>query len=93
MSADGQMTTSPFFSIVIPMYNRRAEIGRALNSCLAQTLKDFEVVVVDDRSTDDSAESVRAYSDPRIRLTLHEANRGACAARNIVWGMARVSRQ
>lgn len=76
------MSKPPFFSIVIPMYNRRAEIGRALNSCLAQTSADFEVVIVDDRSTDDSVGVVRAYNDSRIRVIVHEANRGACAARN-----------
>jgi glycosyltransferase involved in cell wall biosynthesis len=73
---------APYFSVIIPMYNRSVEIGRAIDSCMAQTDPDFEIIVVDDCSTDSSVERVRGYADQRIRLLLHEDNRGACAARN-----------
>ncbi len=72
----------PLFSIVIPMYNRQREIRRAVESCLAQRFGDFEVIVVDDASQDDSAAVVASYSDPRIKLVRHEQNRGECPARN-----------
>lgn len=76
----------PYFSIVMPVYNREGLLGRALRSCLAQAFTDFEVVVVDDGSTDGSVAEVRAFDDPRVRLILHGRNRGRCPARNT--GMA-----
>ncbi len=72
----------PFFSIVIPLFNRRREIRRALESCLFQTFADFEIVVVDDASQDDSVAVVSSYPDPRIKLVCHEQNRGQCPTRN-----------
>jgi glycosyltransferase involved in cell wall biosynthesis len=70
------------FSIVLPTYDRAPLLSRAIDSVLAQTDPDFELVVVDDGSTDDTERVVRAYADPRIRY-LHQANAGVCAARNV----------
>jgi glycosyltransferase involved in cell wall biosynthesis len=72
----------PYFSIVIPAYNRESEIVRAVNSCLVQSFADFEVVVVDDGSTDGTAAAVEGIQDPRIVLIRHEQNKGVCSARN-----------
>ena len=69
-------------SVVIPLYNRREEIGRAIASALRQSHAPDEIVVVDDASRDGSAEAVAALGDSRIRLLRHERNRGAAAARN-----------
>ena len=68
-------------SVVIPLYNKEKQVGRTLESVLAQTFRDFEVVIVDDGSTDGSAEVVKTFDDPRIRL-IHQANAGVSAARN-----------
>jgi glycosyltransferase involved in cell wall biosynthesis len=69
-------------SVIIPLYNRRDEIGRAIASALRQTHAPHEIVVVDDCSRDESAAAVEALGDQRIRLLRHERNRGASAARN-----------
>ncbi|MFQ5509847.1 MAG: glycosyltransferase family 2 protein [Leptospirillia bacterium] len=73
---------TPRISVIIPAYNRAATIRRALDSVLAQTLGDFELIVVDDASTDDTVVLVESFSDPRIRLLRHATNRRAAAARN-----------
>jgi glycosyltransferase involved in cell wall biosynthesis len=71
----------PHFSVVIPVYNRAAELENALRSVLAQTCQDFEIIVVDDGSKDDPATTVARLDDPRIRL-IQQDNRGGGAARN-----------
>lgn len=72
----------PYFSIVIPAFNREKEIVRAIDSCLTQSFQDFEVLVVDDASTDGTAAVVSAVTDPRLRLIRHPVNRNVCPARN-----------
>jgi glycosyltransferase involved in cell wall biosynthesis len=68
-------------SVVIPLYNKVRHIARAINSVLAQTIGDFELIVVDDGSTDGSGDIVRQYTDPRIRLITQD-NGGVSVARN-----------
>ncbi|MBI5515539.1 MAG: glycosyltransferase family 2 protein [Deltaproteobacteria bacterium] len=64
-------------------------IRRAVDSCLAQTGATFEVLVVDDGSTDGTAEVVEALGDPRVTVLRHPVNRGVCAARNTAIARAR----
>ncbi len=71
----------PKVSVVIPLYNKEPHIARTLNSVLTQTFQDFEVIVVDDGSTDSGAKVVRGFDDPRIRL-IQQENQGVSAARN-----------
>jgi len=68
-------------SVVIPLYNKAPYVERALHSIRAQTLGDFEVIVVDDGSTDDGASVVTQYSDSRVRL-ISQPNAGPGPARN-----------
>lgn len=69
------------FSIVIPLYNKVNSIDNTLKSVCQQTYADFEIVVVDDGSTDNSSEAVRKCQDSRIRL-ISKQNGGVCSARN-----------
>lgn len=75
-------TRIPTVSVVIPMFNRAHTIRRALDSVLAQTYQDFEVIVVDDASTDESAGVVTAVADERVVLVSHGVNKGEAGARN-----------
>ncbi|MDR2886358.1 MAG: glycosyltransferase [Rikenellaceae bacterium] len=77
---------SPLVSVLMPVYNGEAFVEKALAAVLGQTLRDMELVVVDDGSTDGSMEIVRRmaaqYPDRAVRIIAHERNRGAAAARN-----------
>lgn len=68
-------------SIVIPLYNKEHSIASTLQTVLNQTYQDFEIVIVDDGSTDHSVEEVKKVIDPRIHL-IHQKNSGVSAARN-----------
>ena len=69
------------FSVVIPLYNKEHYIEKALNSVLAQSFQDFEILVVDDGSTDSSAEAALRVSSDKIRL-IRQENQGVAVARN-----------
>ena len=70
------------FSIIIPNYNRENSIIKAIESVLNQSFTNFELIVVDDCSTDNSLKVIKAVKDPRIKVVRLEKNSGAAAARN-----------
>ena len=78
----------PIVSVVIPLYNKENEIQRAIQSVLAQTYSDFEVIVINDGSTDNSLEQAQQIRDPRIRIISQE-NQGVSSARNNGVAMAK----
>ena len=67
------------FSVIIPTYNRSATLGRAIQSVISQTLPAWEIIVVDDGSSDDTRKLVEKFSHVRYH---YQANAGVCAARN-----------
>lgn len=69
------------FSVVLNTFNRATLLPRAIRGVLAQTVEDFEVIVIDDGSTDATAAVVASFTDARIRY-IHQANAGLCTARN-----------
>ncbi|MDE6394665.1 MAG: glycosyltransferase, partial [Duncaniella sp.] len=77
-------------SVIIPAYNAQAYLRECLESVLAQSFSDWEVIVVDDGSTDSTAAIAQSFSarDSRVRV-LSTVNRGVSAARNAALGMAR----
>jgi glycosyltransferase involved in cell wall biosynthesis len=76
------MMTSPYVTVVIPAYNAAATIQRAVDSALAQTYRNFEIIVIDDGSRDATAEIVAAYQSPLIQLLRLPRNQGESGAMN-----------
>jgi glycosyltransferase involved in cell wall biosynthesis len=72
----------PLVSVVIPVYNQAEFVGEAIQSVLDQTYPEFEVIVVNDASPDHTSKVVKQYADPRVKLIVHQENRGLPAARN-----------
>ncbi len=72
----------PAASAIIPTYNRPQVLVRAIKSVLGQTFGDFELLVVDDASTEDTEAMVRSFRDPRIRYMRQKVNRGPAAGRD-----------
>jgi glycosyl transferase family 2 len=72
---------SPAVSIVLPTWNRAGLTGEAIESVLAQSFADWELIVVDDGSTDDTEQAVARFADSRIRYSKKD-HAGQCAARN-----------
>ncbi|MBZ2166167.1 glycosyltransferase family 2 protein [Methanobacterium spitsbergense] len=71
-----------FVSIIIPTYNRANLITRAINSILDQSYTNYEIIVVDDGSTDNTKEVIQRFNEDKINYYVHKKNRGAAAARN-----------
>lgn len=72
---------NPFFSIIIPTYNRAAFLNQAIKSILYQSYNDWEVIIVDDGSTDDTKNTIEQYQDNRIKY-IYQNNSERSAARN-----------
>ena len=69
------------FSVVIPLYNKEHYIGKTLKSVLNQTFQDFEIIVVNDGSTDHSLDAARSIKSDRVQIISQE-NAGVAVARN-----------
>ncbi|WP_297848087.1 glycosyltransferase family A protein [uncultured Desulfovibrio sp.] len=79
----------PRITVAMPAHNAAPYINEAVDSILGQTCRDFELLVVDDGSTDDTARRVEAYADKRLRLIRLKSNQGRAAARNAALDEAR----
>ena len=71
----------PKISVIVPTYNRTRFLPISIKSILAQTFEDYEIIIVDDGSTDDTSTVVRSFSDSRIKY-IRQSNAGQAAARN-----------
>ena len=73
---------NPKISVILPVHNRADVLPRAIESVIAQELRDFELIVIDDGSTDGSAELAESFADERICVLRLDKNRGGNVARN-----------
>lgn len=90
MPAPPNLPAAPTVSVCVPVYNAARYVGEALMSVLEQTYDDWELVIVDDASSDDSWGVVQRFGEhPRVRLVRHETNLGAAATWNEVVTLAR----
>lgn len=82
---------APTFSVLMPVYNGASHLREALDSVLMQTFSDFEIIPIDDGSTDDSWKILREYAllDDRVRPHQHETNRGHCETSNTAIRLAK----
>ena len=74
------MRIKPFLSVIIPTYNRERYVKEAIDSVLAQTFTDYEIIVINDGSTDNTKETLRPYLN-KIEY-IEQENKGVSAARN-----------
>jgi len=82
LSRDLNKHMIPTVSVIIPSFNHERFIKECIESVSNQTFRDFEVIITDDGSTDNSVAIIKSFSDPRIKLFVHPKNRGACIAAN-----------
>ena len=75
--------SKPYVSIILPTYNRANQLPRAIYSVLNQTYENFELIIVDDASKDDTEAIVSQINDPRISYIKNQHNCGAAGARNV----------
>ena len=71
------MSDTPKISVIIPMYNAEKYLRTCIESVLNQTFTDFELILIDDCSTDKTLEIAKSFDDPRIRLIFNEKNLGS----------------
>ena len=74
---------APLVTVLMTTFNGARLIGESIDSVLAQTFRDFELLIVDDGSTDDTARILAGYRDPRLRVLHNSGNLGVVKARNI----------
>ncbi len=72
---------NPYFSIIIPTFNRCVFLQNAIKSVLAQTETDFELIIIDDSSTDSTAKMIKSFQDKRL-VYIHQQHQGVSSARN-----------
>ena len=82
------MQRKPLISVTIAAYNRAHLLPRAINSVLNQTYQNFELIIVDDCSTDNTKEVIKSFTDKRIIYHRHKKNKGYLAARNTGFDLA-----
>ena len=82
MTTKTKSSQTPTFSIICPCFNHEKYVSDFINSVLEQTYEDFELIIIDDCSEDDSVKIIKSFNDKRIKLIQHEYNKGINAVIN-----------
>jgi glycosyltransferase involved in cell wall biosynthesis len=77
-----EVVIDPYFTVILPTYNRAAMLDTAVQSVLVQTYPDFELIVVDDHSTDNTRQVIDSIADPRLVYMFNQRGKGGASARN-----------
>ena len=88
-SPQEKLPTTPLVTVSMPAFNSERYIAEAIESILAQSYENFELIIVDDGSTDRTREIVERYSDPRIIKIFSDQNRGLITTRNLIASIAK----
>lgn len=72
----------PLVSVIVPVYNLESFVQETIDSVLSQTYDNFELILIDDRSDDQTVALIKAYTDPRVKLIVNATNQGAGETRN-----------
>lgn len=91
MKVKDDLLTRVFFSIVIPFFNREKFLEKAVQSVIDQTYKEWELILVNDGSTDDSLIIAKSFDDSRIKVVSYSLNQGNAFARNSGWKASKYS--
>ena len=83
------MSAKPAISVVMPSYNHGRYVDACIKGFLAQSFQNFELIIIDDASSDDNVEQIRRFQDSRIRFLSRQANRGVAAGMNEGFRMAK----
>ena len=76
------MSNAPLISVIMPIFNAQQDLRKAIESVLQQSFIDFELLIIDDGSTDQTVANIEAIHDKRIQLKVLPQNMGACIALN-----------
>lgn len=79
----------PLVTVIMPVYNTEKYLRQSIDSILNQTFRDFEYIIIDDCSTDDSLDVINSYSDIRIKVIKNQKHLGVAASANIGFGLAK----
>ena len=82
ISKANEVKNKPLISVIMPVYNRKDVVMNAIDSVLAQTYANFELIVVDDASTDGTTELLKTINNEKVKIIFHEKNKYASGARN-----------
>ena len=82
MNKETIVHSNPIVSVIMPVYNAEQYLTYAIESVLNQTYSEFELIIINDASTDNSGEIIKKYSDKRIKVITHESNKGVVCSTN-----------
>jgi glycosyltransferase involved in cell wall biosynthesis len=84
-----KMSKQPLISVIMPVFNAEKYLAEAIRNVVDQTFRDFELLIIDDGSTDTSLEIIKSFKDSRIKCVMNTQNKGNYYSRNRGWQIAK----